>query len=191
MGDAWRRMRGSAIALLASGLVLGLSASGALAYSVHSGSKLGLVLGEAVLLIAVGSLRIFLAVSIGPLRRRRAFEPDRVRDIPTSALAWSYALALVGAALVVASMVHGWLDFLDGRSHPIPNAIGYVLWIVVAMVGFGAAGIAFFSNKDGAMQASSRLGGLLDRFDRRTAADDPTARWRRRRGIAAERGRWR
>ena len=164
MGDAWRRTRGSAIALLASGLVLGLSASGALAYSVHSGSKLGLVLGEAVLLIAVGSLRIFLAVSIGPLRRRRAFEPDRVRDSPASALIWSYWLALAGAGLVVASMVHGWLDFLDGRTHPVPNTIGYVLWIAVALVGFAAAAIAFFSNKDGAMQASFRIGGWVDRL---------------------------
>jgi formate hydrogenlyase subunit 3/multisubunit Na+/H+ antiporter MnhD subunit len=164
MGDAWRRMRGSAIALLISGLVLGLSASGALAYSVISGSKVGLVLGEAVLLIAVGSLRIFLAISIGPLRRRRAFEPDRVRDIAASALSWSYWLALGGAVLVIGSMVHGWLDFLDGRTHPAPSAAGYVLWIAVALVGFAAAAIAFYSNKDGAVRASSRLGLALDRF---------------------------
>jgi len=163
MGDAWRRMRGSAIALLISGLVLGVSASGALAYSVPSGSKLGLVLGEAVLLIAVGSARIFLAIAIGPLRRRRAFEPDRVRDIPAAALSWSYLLALAGAVLVVASMVHGWLGFLDGRTHPAPNPIGYVLWIAVALVGFAAAAIAFRANKDGAVRASSQLGRAVDR----------------------------
>ena len=163
MGDAWRRTRGSAIALLAAGVVLGLSASGALAYSVPSGSKLGLVLGEAVLLIAVGSLRIFLAIAIGPLRRRRAFDPDRVRDIPAAALSWSYWLALGGAVLVVASMVHGWLDFLDGRTHPAPNPIGYVLWVAVALVGFAAAAIAFRANKDGAVRASSQLGAAVDR----------------------------
>ncbi|HEY2599454.1 MAG TPA: proton-conducting transporter membrane subunit [Candidatus Dormibacteraeota bacterium] len=164
MGDAWGRMRGSAIALLISGLVLGLSASGALAYSVPSGSKLGLVLGEAVLLIAVGSLRIFLAIALGPLRRRRAFEPDRVRDIPASALTWSYWLALAGAVLVAASMIHGWLDFLDGRPHPAPSTIGYVLWIAVALVGFAAAATAFRANRDGAVRASSRLGATVDRF---------------------------
>jgi NADH:ubiquinone oxidoreductase subunit 5 (subunit L)/multisubunit Na+/H+ antiporter MnhA subunit len=163
MGDAWRRMRGSAIALLTSGLVLGVSASGALAYSVPSGSKLGLVLGEAVLLIAVGSARIFLAIAIGPLRRRRAFEPDRVRDIPAAALSWSYMLALAGAVLVVASMVHGWLGFLDGQTHPAPKPIGYVLWIAVALVGFAAAAIAFRANKDGAVRASSQLGRAVDR----------------------------
>ncbi|HXC79499.1 MAG TPA: proton-conducting transporter membrane subunit [Candidatus Acidoferrum sp.] len=163
MGDAWRRMRGSAIALLIAGVVLGLSASGALAYSVSSGSKLGLVLGEAVLLIAVGSTRIFLAIAIGPLRRRRAFEPDRVRDIPASALGWAYVLALAGAALVAASMAHGWLDFLDGRSHPSPNATGYVLWVAVGLVGFAAAAIAFRANKDGANRASTWAGTALDR----------------------------
>jgi NADH:ubiquinone oxidoreductase subunit 5 (subunit L)/multisubunit Na+/H+ antiporter MnhA subunit len=163
MGDAWRRMRGSAIALFISGLVLGVSASGALAYSVPSGSKLGLVLGEAVLLIAVGSARIFLAIAIGPLRRRRAFEPDRVRDIPATALIWSYLLAFAGAVLVVASMVHGWLGFLDGRTHPAPNSTGYVLWIAVALVGFAAAAIAFRANKDGAVRASSQLGRAVDR----------------------------
>jgi NADH:ubiquinone oxidoreductase subunit 5 (subunit L)/multisubunit Na+/H+ antiporter MnhA subunit len=164
MGDAWHRTRGSAVALLISGLVLGLSASGALAYSVASGSRLGLALGEAVLLIAVGSLRIFLAIAMGPLRRRRAFEPDRVRDLPARALTWSYSLGLAGAVLVAGSMAHGWLDFLDGRTHPAPNAFGHLLWIAVALVGFGAAAIAFYANKDGALQASSVFGSRLDRF---------------------------
>jgi hypothetical protein len=164
MGDAWRRMRGSAIALLISGLVLGFSASGALAYSVVSSSRLGLVLGEATLLIAVGSLRIFLSIAIGPLRRRRAFEPDRVRDVSASTLSWSYWLGLGGAVLVVASMVRGWLAFLDGRTHQAPNTTGYVLWIAVALVGFAAAAIAFYANKDGAVRASTRLGLVVDRF---------------------------
>jgi NADH:ubiquinone oxidoreductase subunit 5 (subunit L)/multisubunit Na+/H+ antiporter MnhA subunit len=164
MGDAWRRMRGSAIALLVSGLVIGLSASGALAYSVASNSKLGLVLGEAVLLIALGSLRIFLAIAIGPLRRRRAFEPDRVREIPASALSWSYWLALGGAVLVGASLFHGWLDFLDGHKHPAPSTGGYVLWVAVALVGFAVAVVAFRVNKDGAVRASAGIGGVLDRL---------------------------
>jgi hypothetical protein len=34
----------------------------------------------------------------------------------------------------------------------------------VALVGFAAAAIAFYSNKDGALRASSRLGLALDRF---------------------------
>lgn len=165
MGGAWRRMRGSALVLLAAGLVLGLSASGALAYSVASNSKLGLILGEAVLLVSVGSLRIFLAIAIGPLRRRRAFEPDRVRDVPVASLAWPYWLALVGAGLVAASLVRNWLDFLDvGHKHPVPSTATYFVWIAVAAIGFAAAVIAYSSSKDGAVRASSGLGAWTDRL---------------------------
>jgi NADH:ubiquinone oxidoreductase subunit 5 (subunit L)/multisubunit Na+/H+ antiporter MnhA subunit len=165
MGGAWRRMRGSALVLLAAGVVLGLSASGALAYSVASNSKLGLLLGEAVLLVSVGALRIFLAISIGPLRRRRAFEPDRVRELPAASLAWPYWLAIAGAALVAASFVRSWLDFLDvGHMHPVPSTANYAVWIVVALIGFAAAVIAYSASKDGAVRASSALGSWTDRF---------------------------
>jgi hypothetical protein len=61
-------------------------------------------------------------------------------------------------------MTHGWLDFLDGRKHQAPGAAGQLLWIAVALVGFAAAAIAFFANKDGAVRASTRLGLALDRF---------------------------
>lgn len=164
MGDAWRRMRGSAVALLASGLVLGLSATGALAYSVSSKSLPALLLGEAVLLVSLGSLRIFLAIAIGPLRRRRAFDPDRVRELPASTLTWPYWLALLGAALVAASLVRGWLDFLDGHKHPVPGAASFVLWLAVALVGFAAAALALWTNKDGAIRASAFLGAGVDRL---------------------------
>jgi NADH:ubiquinone oxidoreductase subunit 5 (subunit L)/multisubunit Na+/H+ antiporter MnhA subunit len=164
MGDAWRRMRASAIALLVAALVLGLSASGALAFSVSSRSRLGLVLGEAVLLVSVGALRIFLAIAIGPLRRRRAFEPDRVREVPAGSLSSAYWLALGGAVLVAATLVRGWLDFLDGQKHPAPNGATYLLWIAVALIGFAAATIAYSASKDGAARASTGLGTWLDRL---------------------------
>ncbi len=161
MGDAWRRMRASAIALLVAGLVLGLSALGALAFAVASRSWLGVALGEAVLLVSLGSLRIFLSIAIGPLRRRRAFEPDRVREAPAASLGWPYWLALGGAVLVVASLVRGWLDFLDGHQHPAPSGGTYGLWLAVALVGFGAAAIPYAANKEGAVRASAGIGTWL------------------------------
>src|SRR6202030_3208873 len=100
MGDALRRLRAASVTLLIAALVIGLSASGALAFAVASRSRLGVVLGDAVLLIAVGVLRVFLAMAIGPLRRRRAFEPDRIRKIPDAAYTVTYWLALAGAALL-------------------------------------------------------------------------------------------
>ncbi|HEV2033301.1 MAG TPA: proton-conducting transporter membrane subunit [Candidatus Dormibacteraeota bacterium] len=161
MGDALRRMQASAIAILASGLVLGLSALGALTFAVASRSWLGVALGEAVLLVSLGSLRIFLSIAIGPLRRRRTFEPDRVREAPVASLGWPYWMALGGAVLVVASLARGWLDFLDGHKHPAPSGGTYVLWLVVALVGFAAAAIVYAYNKDGAVRASAGMGAWL------------------------------
>jgi NADH:ubiquinone oxidoreductase subunit 5 (subunit L)/multisubunit Na+/H+ antiporter MnhA subunit len=164
MGDAWRRMRGSAAVLLVAGLVMGLSATGALAWSVGSSSRLGLVLGEAVLLSSVAALRIFFAIAIGPLRRRRAFEPDRVREAPGGSIAWAFLLALLGAVLVVASAVRTWLDFLDvGHKHVAPNPSAYALWGAAALVGIVLMAIAYRASKSGAARASSGLARLVDR----------------------------
>lgn len=164
MGDALRRMRRSSIALLVSVAVLGLSACGALAYAVPSRSWLGVALGEAVMLISIGGLRVFYGASIGELRRRRAFEPDRVREAPRAALGWPYWLVVAGAALLIASLVKNWLDFLDSQKHSVPPAGSFVLWFVVALAGSAAVSLAYLRDKDGALEASSAAGGRLDRF---------------------------
>jgi NADH:ubiquinone oxidoreductase subunit 5 (subunit L)/multisubunit Na+/H+ antiporter MnhA subunit len=164
MGDAWRRMRVSAVALLLAGLVLSLSAVGAIAFAVNSRSGLGLVTGEALLLVSIGAVRVFLAMATGPLRRRRAFEPDRVREAASGSLAWPYWLAGGGAILLIASLVPRWLEFLDGSKHPVPSAGVYVLWLAVALVGFAAAAIAYTRDKDGALRASAVSGAWLGRW---------------------------
>ncbi len=162
MGDAWGRMRASASALLFATLIIGLSAAGALAFAVASRSRLGVVLGESVLLIAVGSLRIFVAVAIGPLRRRRAFEPDRVREAPARATALPFWLSVGGGALLVASYIHGWLDFLDGYKHPAPSIGAYAVWAAVAVVGFAAVAAVYRRDRDGALRAAALPGVWLD-----------------------------
>jgi NADH:ubiquinone oxidoreductase subunit 5 (subunit L)/multisubunit Na+/H+ antiporter MnhA subunit len=163
MGDAWRRMRASSMALLASTIVLGLSATGALVYGATSRSKLGLALGEATLLIAVAALRVFLATAFGPLRRRRAFDPDRAREAPQAALSWPYWLALGGAAFLIASFVPGWLNFLDGQKHPSPPAAAVVVWAGAAILGFAACALVYVRAKDGALRASAAAGTWLGR----------------------------
>jgi NADH:ubiquinone oxidoreductase subunit 5 (subunit L)/multisubunit Na+/H+ antiporter MnhA subunit len=164
MGDAWTRMRVSALAVLVAAIVLGFSAVGALAFGVSSRSNFGLAMGEAVLLVAVGGSRVFLGVAIGPLRRRRTFEPDRVREAPTPSLAWPFWLAGAGALLVVASLIHGWLDFLDGNKHPTPTAGAYAIWIVVALIGFGLPVLAYVRDQDGALHVSAWTGMWLRRL---------------------------
>jgi NADH:ubiquinone oxidoreductase subunit 5 (subunit L)/multisubunit Na+/H+ antiporter MnhA subunit len=175
MGDAWNRMRGSATGLLASTAVMGLAATGALVYGVTSRSGLGIALGEAVVLMAVAAVRVWLAASLGPLRRRRAFEPDRVREVPQQAVTWPYWLTLGGAVFLVASLITGWLTFLDGAKHPNAQPVGFVVWVIAAGVGFAACALAYTANKDAALAASARAGawlrrgsaggyGLVDRF---------------------------
>jgi hypothetical protein len=70
-------------------------------------------------------------------------------------------MALGGAVLAAASLVRGWLDFLDGNKHPAPASGTYVLWLAVALVGFAAAAIAYAGNKEGALRASARIGAWL------------------------------
>jgi formate hydrogenlyase subunit 3/multisubunit Na+/H+ antiporter MnhD subunit len=164
MGAALRRMRRSAMLLLLSSVLLSLSATGALAFAIDSRSRLGLALGEAALLISLGSLRVFMALAIGPLRRRRSFEPDRVRDAPTRSLTWPYWLVIGAAALTAATLANSWLGFLDGRKHPAPGGGAYVLWFAVVLLGFAAAAGAHYVNKDGALRGTAALGGLVDRL---------------------------
>ena len=162
MGDAWRRMRASSGALLACAIVIGLSACGALAYGMSSRSKLGVALGEAALLAAVGALRIYFAASFGPLRRRRAFDPDRVRE-PQGALGWPYWLGVVGAVFLVASLIPGWLNLLDGSKHPTPSPAAFAVWAAVAILGFAACAFPFVRSRDGALAATAFSGSWLGR----------------------------
>ncbi len=164
MGDAWARMRASALALMLAAVVLSLSASAALAFGVSSRSALGIALGEAVLLVSIGAVRIFLAMALGPLRRRRAFEPDRVREAASPSLGWPYWLVLGGAAFMVASLIRSWLDFLDGNKHPTPSAGAYMLWIVVAAIGIAVVAVAYVRDKDGALKASTLAGAGMSRL---------------------------
>ena len=162
MGDAWRRMRATAATLLLSALVIGLAATGALAFGVSSRSRIGFALGEAVLLLAVGAVRVFLGASFGPLRRRRTFDPERVRE-PQGALGFPYWLVVAGAALALASLATGWLGFIDGQKHPAAPAAALGLWAALGVAGFIACGLAFWRGKDGALGVSAFAGAWLQR----------------------------
>jgi len=170
MGEAWRRMRASAAVLLGVSLALGLSTVGALSLAVDSRSRFGFALGEAVFLIALASLRVFMAVGTGPLRRRRAFDPDRVRDAPAPSLAWPYWLVLLALVLASASLVTAWLGFLDGRTHGAAKIAAYITWAGVALVGFAVAAVVFARSKDGALTASGWLAATAERVTGRTSS---------------------
>ena len=162
MGDAWRRMRRSAAALLLCALLLGLTTTGALALGVSTRTWLGVALGEASLLVAIAALRVFFSVSFGPLRRRRAFEPDRVRE-PREALGWPYWFAVASAAFLAATFITAWLGFLDGAKHPAPALIGVAVWVAVPVLGFIACAATYSRGRDGALAATALGGAWLAR----------------------------
>lgn len=162
MGNAWRIMRASALALGVAAVVVGLGACGALAYGIPSRSKTGIVLGEAIVLVAAGMLRVFLGASFGPLRRRRAFDPQRVREAPQESLSWPYWLAVGGAVLAIASAIAGWLNFLDYLRHPAPSIGAFAVWAAAAVLGFAAAALAFWRGKDSVLGFSARVGAWLE-----------------------------
>jgi hypothetical protein len=66
--------------------------------------------------------------------------------------------------LLVASLIHGWLDFLDGKKHPTPTAGAYVLWVVVALIGFALPVLAYVRDQDGALHVSAWAGVWLRRL---------------------------
>ena len=101
-------------------------------------------------------------MALGELRRRRAFEPDRVREAPSSSLASPYWLVFGGAIFAAASQAHGWLAFLDGLKHPGLSAPAHLLWVAVALVGFAAAAFAYRSDRVGALRASAAIGRRVD-----------------------------
>jgi len=164
MGDGRRRMPTTTAALLLSGLVITLSAAGAISLAVASGSRFGFALGEAVLLVSITAMRVPLAIAIGPLRRRRAFEPDRVREGPNAALGWPFWLVVAGAALAIASFFPAWIGFLDGQKHNAVPANGVALWVGAALVGVVVTVLTYGTNKDGALRLSAWLGIGLGRL---------------------------
>ena len=141
-----------------------------MALAVGSRSWLGATLGEALLLISLGSLQVFMAVATGPIPRRRAFQPHRLREASAASISWLYSLAFGGAVLALASVLTAWVGFLDGRKHAPPSAGTYGLWLSVAVLGFLAAAVTYAANKDGALRVSAGLDARLSRLEAAGAA---------------------
>jgi NADH:ubiquinone oxidoreductase subunit 5 (subunit L)/multisubunit Na+/H+ antiporter MnhA subunit len=164
MGDGWRRMRATTTALLVSALVIAFAAAQAVPFTSGSRTRFALAVGEAVLLVSIAAARVAIAIAIGPLRRRRAFEPDRVREAPSAALGWPYWLALAGAVLVVAMLFPSWAGYLDSQPHRAASAATVGVWAAVVGIGLVLTAFAYGTDKDGALRASAALAAVLNRW---------------------------
>jgi hypothetical protein len=156
--------------LLLVSIAFGVSTVSALSLAVDSRSRFGLVLGEAVFLAVLGAYRVFVSAGFGPLRRRRAFDPDRVRDAPAGARSWPYWLVVLSIAVGAAVFVTRWLNFLDGKTHAVAKLPAYEVWAAVALLGIVVGTLALAWSKDGALSASGWLGALSDALTLRASA---------------------
>jgi len=177
MGDGWRRMRATTTALLLASVVIALSAALAVPLTAGSRTRFALAIGEAVLLVSIAAIRVAIAVAIGPLRRRRAFEPDRVREVPRTSVGWPYWLVLAGVVLAVAMLFPSWLGFLDNQPHKAATAAAVGIWVGVVGIGLLLTAFAYGSDKDGSLRASAALGEVLRRLLGRAAAAGTRFLW--------------
>ena len=180
MGGAGERLPGAGIrmpvtsaALLLSSAVLALA--GLETAMLRPGTAIWIAFVPALVLVAFAALRPYFAVVHGELRRRRAFEPARVREVAGSAAGSALVCAVLGLAALVAAFVPSWVGFLGTRGHGVTALDTNVLWVVAPIAGAAGAAAAFWLRKDAGMELCARLGerfgvvweqagGLYDRF---------------------------
>jgi NADH:ubiquinone oxidoreductase subunit 5 (subunit L)/multisubunit Na+/H+ antiporter MnhA subunit len=132
MGEGWRRMRLSVIALplAAIGLVAGAGVVGGGSLRWYWVLAYTLGLGLAVL----GLLRVYLLTAYPYLPRRRGFDPNRVRPAPDAMSYPPLLLGLLALALAVAFYWQAFLGWTDNRSHPAADPLVYAYWLAVPVV---------------------------------------------------------
>ena len=143
MGATWRRMRRTSVAYLVAAIVLALAAAPKGAALAGGGWRGAWAMAVALLVVGVALLRPYGAVAHGELRRRRAFEPTRVREVAAAATTSALLLAVAGAVPVLVGFVPAWAGWLGGRGHPA-QPLPVLLWVAIglagAAIGFAAGG---------------------------------------------------
>src|SRR5207244_4462856 len=64
---------------------------------------------------------------------------------------------------LIASLIAGWLNFLDGQKHPAPAVAAVAVWAAAAIIGFAVCALVYARAKDGALRASAVAGAWLGR----------------------------
>jgi NADH:ubiquinone oxidoreductase subunit 5 (subunit L)/multisubunit Na+/H+ antiporter MnhA subunit len=173
LGGGWDRMRWTSAALLLSAAVVALAGLEPAILRPRSGEWIAF--GAGLALVAVAIFRPYFAVAHGELRRRRAFEPSRVKEVQGVVAGSALVCALLGLAALVLGFFTPWVGFLGAGGHAVRTVGTNVLWVAAPLVGVAAAGIAFWLRKDAGLAVGARLGerfgvlweqagGLYDRF---------------------------
>jgi NADH:ubiquinone oxidoreductase subunit 5 (subunit L)/multisubunit Na+/H+ antiporter MnhA subunit len=156
-GGGWQRMPASSAALLVSAAVIALGGLGAA--MLRPSGPAWIAFGAGLALVALSVFRPYFAVAHGVLRRRRAFEPERVRDVPSSVALAAFICQAVGAVALVAGFLTGWVGFLGAGGHSVSMGTN-VLWLIAPLAGIAVAAAAFGVRKDQSLEMGAMFGDL-------------------------------
>jgi hypothetical protein len=112
----------------------------------------------ALALIAFAVLRPYFAAAHGELRRRRAFEPSRVREAVGTVAGSALACAVLGLVALALPYVPAWVVFVGAGGHAVGRPGTELLWVLAPAAGAAAATWAFLLRKDAALEICARLG---------------------------------
>jgi NADH:ubiquinone oxidoreductase subunit 5 (subunit L)/multisubunit Na+/H+ antiporter MnhA subunit len=159
MGGAARRMRVTTAGLVLSTAAFSLGPAAAAAWRPRT--LIWIALGLGLFSVALAGWRVVFAVAGGPLRRRRAFEPERVREAPRAVAGAAVTAGLVGLVAVVLSFFTAWVAYLDPTRHDQTPVGTYVLSLATVLAGLAVAGLLFGVAKDRSLAFSGLLGARL------------------------------
>jgi len=180
MGGGWGRLEDGSIRMPLTSAALLLS-GGVLAFAgletamLRPGSAIWIAFVPALAIGAFAVLRPYFSVAHGELRRRRAFEPSRVREAVGSVTGSALTCAVLGLVALVLAFVPGWIRYLGGGGHAVQSVGTNLLWVLAPIAGVAASALAFMLRKDPALELCARMGerfgvvweqagGLYDRF---------------------------
>jgi hypothetical protein len=177
MGEGLARLRVSTLALGLGAVVVALAAVPAATqlgggglfdagFGITGGGSLvrrQLVFAAGLLAAAVVIWRVFVAAGFGPLRRRRAFEPARVREVPWQMAGAALLSALLGLVGTLLAFFTRWLDFLEAGRHPVPTTRTVVLWLAIPVLGSVFSAVAYTLQRQRLLAFSGRAAAELHR----------------------------
>jgi NADH:ubiquinone oxidoreductase subunit 5 (subunit L)/multisubunit Na+/H+ antiporter MnhA subunit len=159
MGGALRRMRMTSLAFLVACVALAVAIAPKAA--ARAGWQSVWFFGVGMVLVGFALTRCYVLAAHGELRRRRAFEPTRVREV-VPLMRWAaWLLAAGGLLLALAGFLTPWVAFLIGGRQPSGSVQTDVLWVAIGLVGPALGFAVGLGARAPALRLARRAGGGL------------------------------
>lgn len=159
MGGALRRMRMTSLSMLVA--CVALAVAGAPKAAARAGWPSVWFLGVAMALAGFALTRGYVLAAHGELRRRRAFEPTRVREVGAGMWWATWVLGAGALLLALAGFFTRWVAFLAGGKQSSASVATDVLWLAVGLAGPAVAFALVLGARGPALRLPGRAGGWL------------------------------